>query len=302
MSEMLVSHGLNVPLRGAAAGSPAALANTRVQEVMASHNKRGRRPLTTYEAAQLADGEINMVYIYNVSPIHRWMRPQGQLGTVIIPPRTWKESVSAPFPIKGAIVRWYKTGLGLDQPHIEGGMEIAMDVCGITPGVESHPTDQLPNYGVFLSTRPFEAEHLPDILRHRLAKAKGPTAEQLHQEYVVPKHEQKEMIQEANQKLVGVLQGRILEADNWHQGGVEARKFIGDWHRQCLKAFNHITGKKESRPWASINMDENLEGCLYCGTMNKGGLVVCPNCHNVLDQTRFDELKAEIATRPAKKG
>ena len=91
MPDMLVSSRLNEPLRGAAPHSAAAMANDRVQEVMAAHNKRGRRPLTPFEAKQLAEGEFNPIYIYNVSPIHRWQRPQGQLGTIVIPCRNYTQ-------------------------------------------------------------------------------------------------------------------------------------------------------------------------------------------------------------------
>ena len=274
--------------------------NDVVQKVMSAHNKKGRRPLTPYEAQQLADGELNMIYIYNVSPIHKWEKPQGQLGTIVIPVRAWDKPVSIPFPIKGAIVRWVKTGLGLDQPFIEGGMEIARDVCGVAQGVESHPSSRLTNYGVFITTRPFDAEYLSEAKRKKLASASKVEAERLLLEYVIPKHEQKELIGEATQKLLGDLQSRILEADNWHMGGSDQRRYIGAWHRECLKAFNHITGKKESRPWASIMIEETLESCGFCGTMIKPNLIVCPNCKNVLNPSAYEAMKEEIATRPKK--
>ena len=277
---------------------------TSVQKVMAAHNKRGRRPLTPFEAKQLSDGEENPVYIYNTSPIHRWSRPQGQLGTIVISPRKWDAVVSDPAIVKGAVVRWYKSGLGAEQPFIEGGLEIAQDVCGMTGGPSTevtHLNTNLERYGVFLSAKPFEAEHLPESKRRRLAQADKDAGRKLLEEYLVPKLEQKRLISEAQQHLIVDLQSRILEADNWHMGGIEQRKFIGAWHRDCLKAFNYITGKKESRPWASIILDDALEACIFCGNMNKQGLPKCPNCHEIINQAAYERLKEEIATAPTGK-
>ena len=302
MPDMLVSSRLNEPLRGAAPHSAAAMANDRVQEVMAAHNKRGRRPLTPFEAKQLAEGEFNPIYIYNVSPIHRWQRPQGQLGTIVIPCRKWTDPVSFPVPIKGAIVRWYKSGLGSEQPFIEGGQEIVEDICGFGPSYGArHQNSDLSAYGVFISPKPFDTPFLPEAKQALLRAASEKEREHLLKEFLVPKSEQKELIHEATQKLISVLQGRILEADNWHMGGSNTRPFIGDWSRLCLKAFNHITGKKESKPWAEVMVDEALESCVYCGNSNKPNLPVCPNCKNVLDQDAFDAIKAEQATKKGKK-
>jgi hypothetical protein len=209
--------------------------------------------------------------------------------------------VSIPFPIKGATVRWFKSGLGLDQPFIEGGLQVAQDVCGISPGVESHPSSRLTNYGVFITMRPFEVEHLPEQKRMKLAQADRTAASQLLLEYLIPKHEQKELVTEATGKLLGDLQSRILEADNWHMGGAEQRRYIGQWHRDCLKAFNQITGKKETRPWASIMIEETLEACIFCGNMNKPNLALCPGCKQVINKRLYDQLREEIDTTPSKK-
>ena len=268
---------------------------TRVNELMQSNNKRGRRPLTPFEAKQLADGEMNPIYIYNISPIHRWARPQGQLGTVVIQPRAWDRAYSDPFPIKGAIVRWYKTGLGADQPFIEGGMELAQDVCGLGPLADGkHPNSNLSNYGVFVSMKPFDPEFLPEGKRRMLAAASGKEGEKLLEEFLCHKSEKKRLILDAQAKLLEDLQIRILEADNWHMGGAEARKFIGPWHRECLRAFNNITGKKESRPWASIIVDDALIACEFCGNSNKPGLAKCPKCMEIIDMQAYNELKARI--------
>jgi hypothetical protein len=268
--------------------------NDRVQAVMAAHNRKGRRPLTPYEAQQLSDGDLNPIYLYNVSPIHKWEKFQGQLGTIVINPRDWKAQVSVPAVIKGAIVRWVKSGLGMDQPFIEGGMEVAQDICGVAGGVEIHASAKLTNYGVFISRKPFDAEYLPEAKRRTLNQADKATAPRLLEEYLVPKHEQKKLIQEATEKLLGDLQSRILEADNWHMAGGNERKFIGAWHRECLKAFNHITGRKESKPWASIMVEDQLESCPFCGQMNKPNLAKCPKCLEIINPAAYAALKKEM--------
>jgi hypothetical protein len=299
MPDMLVSQGLNVPLKGTGA------VNDRVQEVMAAHNKRGRRPLTPFEAQQLADGELNPIYIYNVSPIHRWQRPQGQLGTIVIPCRKWEEPISFPVSIKGAIVRWYKSGLGSEQPFIEGGRDIVEDVCGFGPSYGGrHENANLSNYGVFISPKPFTETFLPQAKQEMLRSATGRERERLLGEFLVPLAEQQQLIRDATQKLLSILQARILEADNWYMGGAASRKFLEhcDWNRECLKAFNHITGKKESKPWAGVMVDEALEACVFCGNMNKPNLIVCPNCKNTLDPVAFAKAESELKARAAKKG
>lgn len=304
MPDLLVSQGLNEPLR-APAGSKAAMANDRVQEVMAAHNKRGRRPLTPFEAQQLADGEDNPIYIMNVSPIHRWQRPQGQLGTIVIPCRKWAEPVSFPVPIKGAIVRWYKSGLGSEQPFIEGGREIVEDICGFGPSYGArHQNSDLSAYGVFISDKPFDAAFLPERKQQRLRGAEAKEREHLLKEFLVPRPEQQKLVHEAQTKLLSILQQRILEADNWYMGGSNSRKFLEhcDWNRECLKAFNHITGKKESKPWAEVMIDEALESCVFCGNMNKPNLIVCPNCKNTLDPVAFAAAQETLKARSSKKG
>jgi hypothetical protein len=268
---------------------------TPVQNVMRDRNSAKRRPLTPYEKRQLDDGALNPIYLYNVSPIHEWSRPQGQLGVIIIQKREWKAVVSLPRTIPGAIVRWVQKGLMVD-PFIEGGMDIAIDVCGSGPGMDgTHPNANLTRYGVFISEKAFEQDHLPIQRRAQLSKLTNKTAiDQMLSEWLVPKPEQKRILAEANEKLLMSLQERILEADNWHQGGPEQRKFIGPWHRENLRAFNEITGRKESRPWSTITMGETLVACEVCGTMVKPGLLKCPNCLEILDVAGYKKRQAEL--------
>ncbi len=270
--------------------------NDRVQSVMNSFNKRNRRRLTPFEAKILLDGEENPFYIYNVSPIHEWKRGQAQLGTIVIQKRKWEEVVSIPTVIKGATCTFVKNGLTAEEPFIEGGLEKAEDIVGCSPRADgTHPSSNLTNYGVFISTKPFDQSNLPEQKLQRIRLATGDAKEQLLGEWVVPKHQQKSMIGEATAKLIGDLKQRILEADNWHMGGPGQRAYIGDWHRECLKALNFITGKKEARPWASIMTDDALESCQFCGHTQKPGLPLCANCKNVINQAAYDKLTKKKA-------
>jgi hypothetical protein len=92
------------------------------------------------------------------------------------------------------------------------------------------------------------------------------------------------------------LQDRILEADNYFMGGAEQRKFVQQtpWFRECLKAFNHITGQKVVKPWSSIQIDDALVACIFCGNQNKPGLALCPNCKQVINKASFDQLQKQV--------
>jgi hypothetical protein len=161
--------------------------------------------------------------------------------------------------------------------------------------VENHPTSNLLNYGVFITNKPFDAEYLPDIKQQKLERAKGAAIEQFTQEWLIPKHEQRKLIQEAQGKLIGVLQQRILEADNWYMAGGQQRAFINDWHRLCLKAFNQITNRKETKPWAGIPTEDVMISCVFCGHAQRPGLPICGSCHYIIDQELFDKLKPKKA-------
>lgn len=272
--------------------------NDRVSQVMRSKNRSGRRPLTPFERKQIEDGEQNPYYIYNVSPIHEWHRPQGQLGTIHIPKRKWGETISIPAVIRGVVVRWVKKSLQAEDPFIEGGLEIAMDICGVSErGDVTHPNSNLTKYGVVISDKPFDVEYLPEGKRRQIATASSDNeSRKFIAEFLCPKSKQKEIIAEANQKLLAALQERILEADNWHNGGPEARKFIHPFHRECLRAFIEITGRKETRPWAEISMGETLESCPFCTTQVKPGTAKCPTCHEIINNAAYEQLKKDLGT------
>jgi hypothetical protein len=282
----------------AVGGASMTALNPRVAEVMAAHNRSGRRPLNPYEAKQLADGEDHPFYIYNVSPIHTWERRAGKQGTRVIPVRKWDEKVSIPVVVKGCTVSWSKQGPGQEQPLLEGGKEVVEDICGSGPLYDSRSSNSdLTRQGLFICEKPFTPEYLPTSRLIRLNKASGTAIQQLRQEFLMPISDQNELIQDATGKLLVHLQDRILEADNYYMGGAEQRKFVQStgWFRECLKAFNHITGQKVTKPWASIQIDDALVACLFCGNQNKPGLALCPNCHQVINQVLYDQLKKQVS-------
>lgn len=266
--------------------------HSKVDSKMQSLNDRKRRPLTPFERRLLDTEEEAPFYIYNVSPIHEWARPQGQLGTITIPKRDWKAVVSEPVVIKGAVVRWVNKGL-MTEPFIEGGDDIVKDICGCGDTADGrHPNSNLLRFGVFYTVRPFDVANLPLHKRESIEEADNKvTKDQLLQQLLTPKHEQKSLIAEATAKLMNALQDRILEADNWHSNAA-TRNYIGSIHRDSLLAFNTISGKKETRPWAGVMTGETLEACEFCGTMVRPGLLKCPNCLEVLNQEAYDKAKA----------
>lgn len=282
MSELLVPAGFGTDAR-----------SVRVSAMMRDKNNMSRRPLTPYERKNLDEGENNPFYIYNVSPVHEWARPQGQLGVIFIPKRPWKALVSAPHIIKGAIVRWVPKGLTI-EPFIEGGREIVEDICGCGQTADGrHPSSNLTRFGVFFTEKPFEADDLPAPKRAQLGKANKTDAATLMAEYLIPKHDQKKLLDDANGKLLIALQDRILEADNW-ANSQQTRLYIGEIHRDSLLALNTLTGRKETRPWAGVMTGETLQACDFCGNMNKPGLAKCPNCKEILNVEAYNKLKAAV--------
>lgn len=238
---------------------------TPVQSRMAQLNRTSSRALTKFERDAIA--KSSPIYIYNVSPIHHWDRPQGQLGTLRIHARKEGEVVSQPTVVPGVVTRRYDRGFGRREPFQESGMEVAMDVCGCHPEYPAESSaNNLTNFGVFITEKPFE-DYKPA--------------------------EQNAFIDKASAKLVERLRTMILEADNWWQG-VPApvyKGLIGDIHRKALAALNDLTGAKEDRPWAPVRGTKITEDCRFCGSAVKPGIVVCPTCSNVLDIERYEEMQ-----------
>ena len=208
------------------------------------------------------------VYIYNVSPIHEWSKPQGQLGTVIIGKCEKGKRVSRPYVLSGIINRWYDKGLGRKELFQESGFEVAEDICGCSKEFPSdHTNNNLSNFGVFITTKPFEE---------------------------LSKREQDEIWEEAHGKMLKKLQDMVLEADLFHQSN--KGNWIGQIHRDALQAFNDITGAKQERPWAPIRYAQKADDCKFCGSSVKPGVVVCPTCRNVLDEEKYSKMGGKKAS------
>lgn len=272
--------------------------SSKVQEFLTAQNRSKRRPFTPFEQRQVEEGRANPYFIYNVSPVHEWSRPQGQLGTIIIQKRGWKDRHSAAAIIPGVTVRWARLGVSeLQTPFIEGGDEIVADVVGVSPSYDvAHPNRDLTRYGVFFTRQPLEltqdiVNHLPEERRKQLANKDAQKA------YVLSDEEREIMLEEAKAKLLDRLQETILEADNYFDGGPELRKFVqkgGPIYRDSLRAFNEITGQKVARPWTTLAASENMESCPFCGVQIRPNLAKCPSCKEIINTPAYEKLKKKI--------
>ena len=78
--------------------------------------------------------------------------------------------------------------------------------------------------------------------------------------------------------------------DEWQK--FRQHKFITDMQRWAAKKLGM---KKE---WGEVSAAAPLEveNCKFCGHSTLKGIVVCPNCKNVLDSVRFKQLQATGVT------
>lgn len=244
-----------------------------VDRTMRGLNKGRIQPLTRSQMKNLADSKP--VYIYNVGTIsfcglaYAGHAPyQGQLGTVVIPLREPGERVSKPYKVAGKIFRWYDKGLGRKEAFEEEGIDVAEDICGCS---KEYPAPSLNNnlttYGVFITRSLFED---------------------------LPKKEQEKLIEEATAKFIEKLRELILRADQMHAGSDQEKKGIGQIHRDALNAFNRETGSKEERPWAPVRYSAKSVDCPFCGTGNKPNTAKCANCHEIINQELYDQLKKKV--------
>lgn len=244
-----------------------------VNQTLRGLNKGRIQPLTRSQLKNQADAKP--IFIYNVGTISFCGLPyaghapyQGQLGTVVIPMREEGERVSKPYKVQGKIFRWYDKGLGRKEAFEEEGLSVAMDICGCDP---EYPAPSLNNnlttYGVFITQAPFE----------ELKKA-----------------EQEKLLEQAMGKFIEKLRELILRADQMHAGSDQEKKGIGQIHRDALIAFNRETGSKEERPWAPVRYSAKSIDCSFCGHANKPEIAKCANCHEIIDQALYDQLKKKV--------
>lgn len=74
--------------------------------------------------------------------------------------------------------------------------------------------------------------------------------------------------------------------DEWQK--FRQHKFITDLQRWAAKKL----GMKKEWSEVSASIPLEVENCKFCGGQTLKGIVVCPNCHNVLDPVRFKQLNA----------
>lgn len=239
-----------------------------VSSEMRRLNKSRFTPMNKFQR-QISE-QAKPIYIYNVSPIHEWAKPQGQLGTVMIQKREKGQLVSKPYIVPGVVNRWYDKGLGRKELFQESGIDVAQDICGCsTEYPVENSNNNLMNFGVFITDRPFEE---------------------------LPKKKQEELLDAANERLRAKLAAIVLEADQYWAGPTQQKGWIAKIHREALTALNEMDGTKEDRPWAPIRHAEKKDDCKFCGSAIKPGVVVCPNCRNVLDEERYAKMQCKRAS------
>jgi hypothetical protein len=236
-----------------------------VEEILAPKNRQSTYPMTPFERKQVEEGKLRPVYIYNVSPCHEWFVNQGQLGTKHIEKRELSKLVSNPLVIDGVIARQYDKGLGKKGWHLEDGIDIAEDICQSSNKYPAGDRNSnLTNWGVFILN---------------------------NEEFDGRSH--KHLVQQATDKLIATCQVFIQQASQYHEG-IPApiyKGLIGPGHKNCLIAYNAITGSKLEYPWASSAVSiTSQEDCRFCGGTNKLGVAVCFHCKNVLDKAKYEAL------------
>jgi hypothetical protein len=274
-----------------------------VGERLGSMNKWREHELPVYDQKRIAS--TPPIYIYNVSPIHRWERFQGQLGTVTIMAKPDNVRVSPPCIVMGVIARRYDKGLNRKEWMLEPGLDIAEDIvgCSSTYPVDS-PHNNLVNYGCFITTTPIfklRKEEKDNILSRAASYLKRVSAEEREQiledlektisAEMAPK-ERDPILVAAELRLDKKLREIVLEADQLHP---QNPLFVGKIHRDALSALNEITDSKESRPWAPILTTGRKVSCQWCGTLNKTGVALCSNCHNPIDEELHAQLKKKFS-------
>lgn len=117
--------------------------------------------------------------------------------------------------------------------------------------------------------------------------------------YVEGKFTKEDIMEEFSEKLAEVVARQInwfsnllKSADNdWNK--FRKHNVITEWERAAAIYLN-IT----NREWQiEIPVDAPVV-CVACGTINKAGIIICPNCHVVLDKVKAEELGLTFAGTP----
>lgn len=203
--------------------------------------------------------EDTKVWLYNVGP---WTltRELGSIGTFRIPGCPEGKEYAAADPIPGVFTEPIQ---GQDQNTMElrteegGGRYIAEQVLGVGPFI--HPRDSFVPMGVFIGSQV------------------GPDAKPTKQE-----------LAEAKQKLFVYLEGLVNEARKAYESG--NIKEIVDRHRTAARML-----KLENEQWYSTRSAKARQDCPMCGTIVNEGVVLCPNCKFILDEAKYEKMKARLA-------
>ena len=244
--------------------------NTKVSGNLSNLNKMlGVRGLTKSDRA-LLNSEGDRCYIYNVSPIFQHTKPMQQFGKVTIPKRVENERYSSPLVIEPHILRQYDGGDRIIKNMISEGVEVAEDIVGNSKDYPQEPYNNLENFGVFMTV--------------------GKRIEEL------PQDEAEKILLAAENKHLDMCRQKVYQADQLHSAGKTA--YIPEMPRLCAL----FLGEEEDHSWVarSSKPKSEIEECVFCAFGNKPGVVVCRNCHEVLNQEKYDALKTNKVKKAEK--
>lgn len=227
----------------------------------------GVRPLRKSDKRLLDSGEPE-IYIYNVSPIFEWGAKSGGKSIGSILKRKAGAKVSEPLVIPGVMIRDFDAGNRYRQTYTELGKDIAEDVLGCSKEMPGLPQNDLTLRGCFYII--------------------GKKFEEL------PQREQETILVEANARHEEKCRQMVLEADSFADSEVQ-RRWISEPYRLCAIFLAEEYGDKSmyERRWVSSRggaQKKAVEECRWCGFEHKPGIVLCPNCKNILDQAKYDAM------------
>lgn len=265
---------------------------TDVEQKISRLNERRDEQMSEFEARQVDEGAKNPIHIYNVSKIDQHDQNHGgQLGTKRIERCESGQQVSKPTLVDGVVARRYDAGFGKRRWMLEDGMDIAMDLCGCNPKYPSeNANNNLLNYGVFISRRPFE-----ELVERR----EGETDPQYQRRL---EKEQTKILVAPMAAYEKKLRSRILEADRYHStpkadGSPDPKTFIVQIHLDALNALNEMIVTRgqaeETRPWAPVGYKTGAsqKDCRFCGRLMPFDKPKCPTCGEIVDQELYDKMK-----------
>lgn len=227
-------------------------------------NRFGRtRPLQRFERNALK-APVEAVFLYNISPIFMWQKIYPGLGALTLRAREEKEPYSAPVVLERRMVRPFDGGNNIQQLMVEEPLDIAQDFLVCSPEFPGRPENNLTRYGCFYTLgEPIENQD-----------------------------DRQKILDDAELNHRNRCHEKIAEADALQNGPF--RVCIVEVHRKCALYLQATGDIKELPDWVSRRAKLNTtDECEFCGFENRRGSPVCKNCREVLDQAKYDELKAK---------